>query len=92
MRCRLLFIAILIFADVLHAQSMQQVLPRDGDTSEYYFYEIGCSDDHNCTIPVMRYVHSAGHYEFLFERTTDGGVTWSEQESPFKPQFYFNQR
>lgn len=67
-------------------QSLQQVLPREGDDRQYYFGEIACSDDHNCTIPTKYWDASTKLYYFCFERTTDGGMTWEQRPSPYAPQ------
>ena len=88
----LLFCLLLLFSSMsAYAQQSQQVLPRHGDPSQYYFFGIGCSDDHNCTIPALRYHTTDKQYHSVIERTTDGGLSWVQQQSPFLPQMFYRQ-
>jgi hypothetical protein len=84
---------ILLFAhSVATAQSLKLVLPREADEAEYHFVGIACSDDHNCTIPVFKLDKELMRYKFVFERTTDGGNAWTQQDAPFPLQVADNER
>jgi hypothetical protein len=86
MRLRLIqlfIIGLTISASLAYGQEVQKILPRPNDFAQYDFTGIACSDERNCTIAALRNDSLTGIFQHVFERTTDGGLTWHQQAAPY---------
>src|SRR5437868_6427519 len=52
------------------------------DSSQRWYTAMDASDNHNFTVAVWKYSLSAHIYHPYIVRTTDGGITWNEQQIP----------
>ena len=58
----ILVVGLLIPTTFVHAQTILPVLPREGDPKQYEYWDITCSDDHNCTVTAQVFDFEKSEY------------------------------
>ncbi len=82
-------LVILLLPYLIFAQPTYQLV-HDGfrDGKQYAYLDIACSNESNCTVVGFVNNPTGNPYSRVIERTTDGGITWTIQQSGLPD--YFN--